>query len=206
MDPNWAAENLQVIRTLMERAATYRRTLAPVMITNGGIGLLASILTCFIRIERPLSFSFFWLGVGLAAFAASFLLVRRQALNNAEAFWSPPTKRVTQALMPGFLAGLVAGLTFGFNDEPRTIWLLPPLWVLLYGTALHAAGFFMTRGIKLFGWCLVILGLACLYLAKATPQLQTTEAGHYIMGFFFGVLHLIYGIYLYFTEKGKNAV
>jgi hypothetical protein len=25
------------------------------------------------------------------------------------------------------------------------------------------------------------------------------------MGFFFGVLHLAYGAYLYLTEKGKNA-
>jgi hypothetical protein len=28
---------------------------------------------------------------------------------------------------------------------------------------------------------------------------------HSIMGFFFGVLHLAYGAYLYLTEKGKNA-
>ena len=26
-----------------------------------------------------------------------------------------------------------------------------------------------------------------------------------LMGFFFGVLHLAYGAYLYLTEKGKNA-
>jgi len=25
------------------------------------------------------------------------------------------------------------------------------------------------------------------------------------MGFFFGILHLTYGAYLYLTEKGKNA-
>jgi hypothetical protein len=28
---------------------------------------------------------------------------------------------------------------------------------------------------------------------------------HWLMGFFFGVLHLAYGGYLYLTEKGKNA-
>ena len=31
MEPNWAAEHLQVIRTLMERSALYRRALAPIM-------------------------------------------------------------------------------------------------------------------------------------------------------------------------------
>jgi hypothetical protein len=28
---------------------------------------------------------------------------------------------------------------------------------------------------------------------------------HYLMGTFFGVFHLAYGIYLYFTEKRKNV-
>jgi hypothetical protein len=28
---------------------------------------------------------------------------------------------------------------------------------------------------------------------------------HLLMGFFFGVLHLAYGAYLYLTERGKNA-
>src|SRR5262249_16236529 len=36
MESNWAAEHLQVIRTLMERSAIYRRGLAPIMIFHGG--------------------------------------------------------------------------------------------------------------------------------------------------------------------------
>jgi len=41
MESNAAAEHIQVIRTLMERAAVYRRALAPVMIFNGVLGILA---------------------------------------------------------------------------------------------------------------------------------------------------------------------
>jgi len=41
MESNQAAEHLQVIRTLMERAALYRRTLAPIMLCAGTLGLLA---------------------------------------------------------------------------------------------------------------------------------------------------------------------
>ena len=43
MDTNWAAEHLQVIRTLMERTAIYRRALAPVMVMAGSIGTLAAV-------------------------------------------------------------------------------------------------------------------------------------------------------------------
>ena len=43
MESNWAAEHLQVIRTLMERSAVYRRALAPVMIFNGCLGCIAAV-------------------------------------------------------------------------------------------------------------------------------------------------------------------
>ena len=45
----------------------------------------------------------------MVALAGSFLLVRRQALKESEPFWSPPTRRVTQALLPPLVAGLMIG-------------------------------------------------------------------------------------------------
>lgn len=205
MESNWAADNLQVIRTLMERSAIYRRALAPIMIASGSIGLLAAVVTCFVKISSPAAFAGFWMVVGLLAVAASFLLVRRQALHSAEPFWSPPTRRVTQALLPGLMAGLALGVWVMLRGRAWPIWLLPPVWVALYGCALHAAGFFMPRGMKLFGWGFVATGSALFFWLSAAPAWQTAEAGHYVMGIHFGVLHLAYGAYLYVTESRKQA-
>jgi hypothetical protein len=207
MDTNWAAEHLQVIRTLMERSAVYRRALAPIMLVSGGAGMAAAALSTFKPIHSPRDFGLFWLSVSLVALIAAFLLVRRQALKEAEAFWSPPTRRVSQALLPAFFLGLVAGAFFVFAGDklsaPPT--LLAIFWTAVYGCALHAAGFFMQRGIKLFAW-VFLLGSAVLLLAyPVVPRLQTPEAAHSIMGAFFGLLHLAYGIYLYFTEKTRNV-
>ena len=44
METNWAAEHLQVIRTLMERSALYRRALAPVMLVSGVLGTGAAVV------------------------------------------------------------------------------------------------------------------------------------------------------------------
>src|SRR6266702_6470484 len=107
MESNWAAEHLQVIRTLMERSALYRRALAPIMIFNGVMGLVAAAVGWFLKIGSPRGFILFWAGVGVVAVAGSFLLVRRQALRESEPFWSPPTRRVTQALLPPLTAGLI---------------------------------------------------------------------------------------------------
>ena len=109
MESNWAAEHLQVIRTLMERSALYRRALAPIMIFNGVVGLAAAALGWALQVGSPRAFILFWAGVGVVAMAGSFLLVRRQALKESEPFWSPPTRRVTQALLPPLAAGLMIG-------------------------------------------------------------------------------------------------
>jgi hypothetical protein len=211
MESNWAAEHLQVIRTLMERSAIYRRALAPIMIFNGVVGLAAAGMGWALRIGTPRGFILFWAAVAGVAVAGSFLLVRRQALKEAEAFWSPPTRRVTQALLPALTAGFVLGALVWWRAEslPQDLvpvvameWL-PAGWVILYGCAFHAAGFFMPRGMRLFGWGFILGG--CLVLAAGIPdRLRALDYAHGVMGVFFGGLHLAYGIYLYFTEPRRN--
>src|SRR6202050_932777 len=98
MQSEWAAENLQVIRTLMERSAVYRRALAPLMGAVGATGLLAALGASLVNARTARAFAACWLAVGIICVAEAFLLIRRQALKEADAFWSPPTRRVAQAL------------------------------------------------------------------------------------------------------------
>jgi len=212
MESNWAAEHLQVIRTLMERSAVYRRALAPIMIFNGILGLAGALIGHIARIHAPRCFILYWVGVAVLALAASFLLVRRQALKESESFWSPPTRRVTQALVPALAAGSIIGLIAlqhvdSAPNQPGPVlalFWLPLIWVVLYGCAIHAAGFFMPRGMKIFGWIFILGG--CGLLAMGIPDgVDRRVYAHGLMGFFFGLLHLGYGIYLYFTEQRKNA-
>ena len=207
MESNWASEHLQVIRTLMERSALYRRALAPVMSIVGTIGVAAAIVPCFADLKETRAFAVFWIGVSLVAAIAAFLLVRRQALKEAEPVWSLPTRRVIQALAPGFVIGLVTGALAVV--APTTSHFSPTVlaivWILAYGCAVNAAGFFMQRGIKLLGWLFEGAGVLLVIGFPFCPWLQTAEAAHYLMGGLFGLLHLAYGIYLYFTEKAKNS-
>ena len=144
--------------------------------------------------------------------AGSFFLARRQALKESDPFWSPPTRRVTEALLPPLLAGLMIGAVALVRADsvanPRgaageMLWL-PPIWVVLYGCAFHAAGFFMRRGMRLFGWAFIIGGCG-LFMVGLPDGVRPLNYAHGIMGFFFGGLHLAYGIYLYFTEQRQPA-
>jgi hypothetical protein len=208
METNWAEENLQTIRTLMERSAIYRRALAPIMLFAGIMGLLTMGLGLFFHMDSTREFFGLWLGAAILAVAGALFLARRQALKDREAFWSPPTRRVTQALLPPLLVGLcLTMLLVSINtDEDLQLDLVFALiWILFYGLALHAAGFFMPRGIKIFGWLFIAsaCGLYCAFMAEWVHN--TDFSSHWLMGFFFGVLHLAYGVYLYLTENRKKA-
>lgn len=203
MNSNQAEENLQAIRTLMERSALYRRALAPIMLFAGALGTAAATVGLLFHLNSMRAFGALWLGTAALVVAGVFLIARRQAIKDHEPFWSPSTRRVGQALLPPLLAGMCLGFTFTFVRLANPV-ILTFIWLLFYGCALHSAGFFMPRGMKWFGW--IHVGLACATLCLlAVVQPKVEISAHWLMGFFFGGLHLAYGVYLYLTEKGKNA-
>jgi hypothetical protein len=204
MDRDWAEENLKVIRTLMERAAVYRRALAPTTLLVGGIGIVGAIVGHFLETSTPGAFSVYWTAVALIALAGAGIVVRLQAVRAGEPFWSPPTKRVAQAVAPALSCGVVAGVVGGLGFALAPV-LIAAGWMMFFGCAIVSAGFFMPRGIKLFGYLFCALGA---FLAAATglvdassPWVDSSLAGHLAMGAGFGALHVVYGVYLLCTES-----
>jgi len=217
MNEKAAVENLQVIRTLMERSALYRRTLAPIMILAGVSGTTAAGAGWGFATVR--GFVLLWFGVAMVTLLGALWLTRRQALKDAEPFWSAPLRRVTQAMLPPLAAGLVIGVSVlvafahpapadpptGTLEMDGMIWL-PATWVVLYGCALHAAGFFTPGGLRWFGWILIICGLSVFVGMALTDRVDSPAWwSQALMGFCFGITHLAYGIYLYLTEKKLPA-
>jgi hypothetical protein len=209
MQTDWASENLQVIRTLMERSAVYRRALAPVLGLVGVTGIAAGALGAVLDFETSRPFAAYWAAVALVCLMEAFLLIRRQAVRALEPFWSPPARRVAQAVAPAFFTGLAAGIVFLIvnTDEREEVLSLVAIWMVLYGLAMHAAGFFMPRGFRLFGWGFIscaVAGLACLIYIDDVSDFAFANP-NIAMGALFGGGHAAYGLYLYFTEKRGNV-
>ena len=171
----------------------------------GTLGVLAGAGGILFHVETLRAFCAWWLATAVVAIIGTFLIGRRQALKDREPFWSPPTRRVTQALLPPLSAGLLFSVIVVVFDPGHLRWLFIFPNVFFYGCALHAAGFFMPRGMKLFAWIIIGLGAAALLIIPSLRTEPSPALDHALMGFFFGVLHMAYGIYLYLTEKGKTA-
>jgi hypothetical protein len=206
MKPNWAEENLQTIRTLMERSAVYRRALAPILLFAGTLGILAAATGLLFHLDSTRAFGALWLGTAAFVIVGAFLIARRQALKDCEKFWSPPTRRVALALVPPLLAGLsVGGIPIFFPEADKELDFGSSIaWVMFYGCALHAAGFFMPRGVKIFGW-IFMASASYLFYLLALGYFDLGFSANWLMGIFFGGLHLAYGAYLYLTERKNPA-
>ncbi len=102
MNPDWASENLQVIRTLMERSVMYRRALAPMTLMAGALGLVAAAVGWFAKLDQPAVFITHWVVAAGIINVGALLLARKQAINEQEVFWSSPTKRIALASAQAF--------------------------------------------------------------------------------------------------------
>ena len=205
MEQHVAAEHLEIIRTLMERSALYRRTLAPIMLGVGSVGCVAALGGSALGIDALPWFGAWWLGAAVVAIAGAFVIARRQAMQDGEPFWSPPALRVTQALVPPLAAGLLFSLALVAFAPAGLRWAFVLANALFYGCAVHAAGFFMPRGMKLFAW--LIVACAGVLILGRDGLVPGMGAGldHALMGGIFGLAHLAYGVYLYATDPRKTT-
>ena len=207
MSEDWAEENLKTIRTLMERASQYRLALAPISIIVGILGIVAATVTRLLGWSGSGQFAGYWMIVAVIVGGITLILIRRQAMRGGERFISAPAKRVAQSMAPLFVVGLGFGvlelcLPIAERDSIR----LAGLWMISYGGGIHAAGFFMRRGLKLLGCLFIVLGFICVVgngLANV-PWLVDSTA-HWVMGGVFGLGNLLYGIYLKVTAEPLDA-
>lgn len=221
MQPNWAEENLQVIRTIMERAALYRRTLAPVMLSTGLIGVFASGMGLLTAVRSPMGFVCLWMVAAMLATTVSFLIVRRQAITAREPFNTPASRRVFGAMHPPLTAGALLTIPFiahwGVESHAAAapngaLTALICMWTGFYGSGLNAAGQYSSRGVRLLGWGFIGAGplLGTLFVGGyLVPELGSHVLWtnpHAIMGAMFGGFHLVAAGYLYLTESRSDEL
>ena len=207
MNGQTAAENLSIIRTLMERSALYRRALAPIMLLAGFLGMAGAAVGVWGDINSMRGFTLLWVGVATVGAVGAMAIARKQAIKDNETFWSPPMRRVLGAILPGVVLGAAVGV-FSLWVDARAQGVTVIAWMAFYGCALHAAGYFTTSGLKWFSWCFILPAALPIALGPSTPgwlRAIFDTNPHVLMGVCFGGLQAAYGVYLRATEKRNRA-
>jgi hypothetical protein len=190
-----AEENLRLIRGLMERS-TRHSTFSGLSGVLAGLYAIAGALAQLkllpsIQEEHPVrAFICLWGIVVAAAIGTDFLLTKRRAARVGKYVRSHLGRQMIRAAGPGLLTG--AALTFVLASS-KLFFLIPPIWMLCYGSAVCSVGFFSQKEVSWLGWAFLAAGVVTVALV-AWPAFPVFEMGIWMTAISFGGFHIVYGI------------
>jgi hypothetical protein len=199
-------QDIEEIRSLMEKSSKFISLSGWAGIFAGVFALLGSYIALTYLDFNPQSlsvdtennpfqqkqiFSVVQLALLVFLLAISFALffTHRRAKRKDELLWTPTAKRlVINMAVPLFTGGILILLFIskGF------IGFVAPFSLLFYGLALFTISKFTFDEVKILGLIEILLGLISVY--KVSLGLLFWAIG-------FGVVHIIYGIYVYFKYE-----
>ena len=205
MDADRAAEELKVIRQLMERPIRYSTAsgLSGIVAGCAALAGVAADWYCSRRLWHDPPIAMWinmaaWAGVFVVAFAGVTILTRLRERAHGMPFWSRVKRRILLTILPPFLAG--AGLTAAivyrwyFGLGPNQWGLIPAIWMLFYGVALWQVGEFSVPEVRILGAAFLAAGLVTAPFCQNHP--------YWALGVTFGGFHILYGIIIWSRHGG----
>jgi len=188
MDDRGSAErNLERIRALMERAGEFSHLSARAAFVAGALAVAGTLLckrfgVSFNQPSCAPPLAAIWGSVLVLALGQSLAFTVADARRRGDPFWGPLTRQVVVAMLPAFFLG--AAVT-GYGLQTGQLDLLPPFWMLAYGSSLMALGLYA-------GWRIQVVGILFL-LAGATTLWWWKEFGLRALLASFGGGHVLLG-------------
>ena len=175
-----AMDNLRFIRSAMESSASFTSVPGLGGVVVGLTGILAGVLA-----GLP-AFADDWLTIWVvAAVVALFqggLFMAKKARGEGVRLFRGVARRFFFSVTPPLVAAGV--LTVVLRDTPAG-WVIPGLWLFLYGAGVISGGTYSVRPVPVMGVCFMVLGLVAL-LAPASWANGLLTLG-------FGGLHIVFG-------------
>jgi hypothetical protein len=175
-----AEDDLRFIRDAMGRAAAFTCVPGKGGVAMGAVGLAAAAFAG--RASSTREWLAIWVGAGVVAFGIGVFALLLKARTASHRPAGSASRRFALALMPPLVAG--AALTAALAST-GAFFLLPGIWLLLYGCAVVGAGLLSVPVVPLFGGSLLVLGI----LALAFPSL-----GNLFLAGGFGLGHVVCGV------------
>lgn len=206
-----AEEDLRVIRTLMERAVTYRAISAPTALVGGILSILSATIiylsalpdSALSRTISPREFAFIWINVLILTVIANVFFVWREAKSSGRPFISSGMKLALRAIAPNLIFPALFTiwfLEFGFIGGMELE--LVVVWVVFYGLVLLSTTLFAPRSLALLGWAFLLSGIGVPVMANWVERMSD-DVPNLVMGVTFGLYHVIYAL---FTWPRKRNV
>lgn len=183
-----ALDNLQFIRSTMERAGSFTAVPGWGMVLLGVTALAASAhagsLPAATTYGPPQNhWLLTWLfeaGLGVSIGIIAMLLKARRA---GDTLAQGPARRFGLGVLPPFLVG---ALLTSVLWTTKQLALLPAVWLLCYGAGVMTGGAFSLRVVPVMGICFMLLGAVAMFAPEASSA--------WLLAAGFGGLHIVFGL------------
>lgn len=197
-----AAEQLRIIRAMMERATIFRALSGETALIGGAVSMAVA---WFSEKRHSWEWASWWFG-GLAVVLLFYAFQSyRMKATRRQSFWGPGLKLALRGAMPSLIAGGFLGLLFvrGGNDVAAAC-----MWIVHYGLALLAIREFAPKSMVWLGWAFVVFGIFSLATVTDVVHLDIRWLMHLnssrLMAISFGGFHLIYGALIVTTARREE--
>ena len=224
MDHDEAQARMLEVQRIMERATLF--TLLPgTPAIIGGLMVLAGCAVSYgmfrsldfadligESVAKQFVFCVMWFLIGMIGIVLEVVVTTRAAARQhlvpadrpmrVAAFSLTPSVIVAMVLTVKFLLPVNADLlhmirTWNFDlplmPEAKEIQYIVPIWMMLYGTGVYTAGLFSIRPPRMLGLTFLAMGVAALLLF---PEYGVVSAS-----LSFGLLHIVFGIYILLKQR-----
>ena len=194
-------DDLKHIRSLMERSTKFLSLSGMSGVSAGVFALLGALAAYYVgykgwritHVSVIADLALIAVCVLILASASGLYFSLRKARRSGAKFWMP----VTRQILVDFTVPMVAGGLFcGVLVYHHCTDLAQSAMLIFYGLALFCAGARTYRDIKVLGACEIVLGILAGFVSRY---------GLLFWAIGFGVLHILYGIIIYYRYDAKSA-
>jgi hypothetical protein len=212
MDVDEAQARMQEIQRIMERATLF--TLLPgTPAVAGGLLVLAGCAASY-AMFRSLDFADFlelslgaqvvfcvmWFAIGVIGVLVEVIVTTRAAARQQLVPTGRPMRIAAFSLTPSVVVAMV--LTYKFlipiQPRPEEVRYIVPVWMMLYGTGVYTAGLFSIRPPRVLGLVFLGLGVVALLCFPAYGVVSAAVS--------FGLLHIVFGLYILHKQRQTVAL
>lgn len=176
-----AIEDLRYIRETMENASAFTAVSGWGMVAVGATAFgAAAFAVTQPTVEAQLRTWFVAAAIAIAI--SAYAIIRKSRRANVPIFHGAGRKFLLSFLPPLTVGAILTAILMNRGTED----LIPPVWLLLYGTAVVTGGAFSVRAVPVMGLLFIAAGVVSLALPAWTA--------HWVLGAAFGALHIIFGV------------
>ena len=209
-----AAEQLRVIRSMMERATIFRALSGETAMLGGAVALAVAWAS---EKRHGWGWAGWWLGGLAVVLAFNVFQIYRMRAEHRRPFWGSGLRLALRGALPSLIAGGFVGLLFvrggvhggAAGAAAAADRCAACLWILHYGLALLAIREFAPKSMVWLGWAFVVFGVTCLagvtQVLEIPPEWTQHVNGSRLMAIAFGGFHLVYGCLILTTGRREES-